>query len=234
MAFALTPLTARLAVLVGAIDMPGRRKTHADRPPAWAAWRSSAPSPRCGPLPRGWFGVSLPRELSLGLIAGACRSWSVSVLDDMRGGARRSQVPGSHRRGLIAVASGVALGAVVHLFDVAIQLGVWAMPLSVLWMVGVTNAFNMIDGLDGLSAGLALIASLSMAAVFALVGQPTDGRRRAGPGGRAGRVPAVTTCIPARLFLGDTGATAIGFCLAAFALKGGSTLSAGSPRWSRC
>src|SRR4029079_15809784 len=72
----------------------------------------------------------------------------------------------------MAVENGVALNNVVHLFDVEFFLGVWALPLSVMWLVGVTNAFNVIDGLDGLSAGLALIASLCMAAVFGLAGQP--------------------------------------------------------------
>ena len=225
-AFALTPLTARLAVRVGAIDVPGRRKTHAE------------PTPRLGGLAvvgaiaATWaaavwlFGISLPRELSLGLIAGGLPILAVSVVDDIRG-VRPSRKFLVHVAGAsIAVASGVALGDVVHLFDAGIHLGVWAVPLSVLWLVGVTNAFNVIDGLDGLSAGLALIASLCMAAVFAIVGQPImAGASLALAGALAGFLPF--NVHPARLFLGDSGATAIGFCLGAFALKGGSTLSSG-------
>ena len=95
-----------------------------------------------------------------------------------------------------------------------------------MWLVGVTNAFNVIDGLDGLAAGLALIASLCMAVVFALVGQPImAGAVLVLAGALAGFLPF--NLHPARLFLGDSGATAIGFCLGAFALKGGSTLSSG-------
>ena len=120
----------------------------------------------------------------------------------------------------------MSLAPVVHLFGTAIHLGVFAAPLSVLWIVGVTNAFNIIDGLDGLSAGLALIAATSMAAVFALVGQAEMAAvALVLAGALAGFLPYNTH--PARLFLGDTGSTAIGFCLAAFALKGGSTLSSG-------
>ena len=154
-AFVLAPLTARLAVRVGAIDLPGRRKTHA------------APTPRLGGLAvvgaiaavwaaAFWlFGVSLPRELSIGLVAGGLPILAVSVIDDMRGVSAGRKLLVHITAASLAVAAGVALGDVVHLFDVEIHLGIWALPLSVVWLVGVTNAFNVIDGLDGLSAGLA-------------------------------------------------------------------------------
>ena len=151
----------------------------------------------------------------------SCRCWTTSS----RSGARKKFL--AHTLGaIIAVGFGVSLAPVVHLFGTAIHLGVLAAPLSVLWIVGVTNAFNIIDGLDGLSAGLALIAATSMAAVFALVGQPDMAAvALVLAGALAGFLPYNTH--PARLFLGDTGSTAIGFCLATFALKGGATLSSG-------
>jgi UDP-GlcNAc:undecaprenyl-phosphate GlcNAc-1-phosphate transferase len=225
LAFALTPFTARLALLVGAIDQPGWRKTHA------------VPIPRLGGLAvvsasaAAWtaaqlLGVSLPRELWIGLVAGGLPILAVSVMDDVKGVSAGRKLLVQMTGASLAVASGVSLGEVVHLFDVAIVLGVWAAPLSVVWLVGVTNAFNLIDGLDGLSAGLALIAALCMAAVFGLVGQPImAGTALVLAGALAGFLPF--NLHPARLFLGDTGATWIGFCLAAFALKGGSTLSSG-------
>jgi UDP-GlcNAc:undecaprenyl-phosphate GlcNAc-1-phosphate transferase len=225
-AFALTPVAARLAVLVGAIDVPSRRKTHA------------RPIPRLGGLAvvgaiatvwaaSEWlFGVSLPHELSVGLIAGGLPILIVSVLDDMRGVSPGHKLLVHIAGASMAAANGVALGDVVHLFDVEIHIGVWALPLSSLWLIGITNAFNVIDGLDGLSAGLALIASLCMAAVFVLVGLPImAGAALVLAGALAGFLPF--NVHPARLFLGDSGATAIGFCLGAFALKGGSTLSSG-------
>src|SRR4029077_3106999 len=80
--------------------------------------------------------------------------------------------------------------------------------------------------LDGLSAGLALIAAVAMAAVFALLGQtPMAAASLVLAGALIGFLPY--NLYPARMFLGDTGATAIGFCLAGFSLKGGSTLSTG-------
>jgi UDP-GlcNAc:undecaprenyl-phosphate GlcNAc-1-phosphate transferase len=225
LAFALTPLAARLARRVGAVDMPGRRKVH------------DHPIPRLGGLAvvsaiaavwmaSEWLaGPVLPIELSRGLSLGILPLLAVSVWDDVRPVRARWKFLAHVLGATVAVASGVSLGAEVHLFG-SIHLGIFAAPLSVLWLIGITNAFNLIDGLDGLSAGLALIAALSMAAVFALVGQPAmAGAALVMAGALAGFLPY--NVHPARQFLGDSGATAIGFCLGAFALKGGSTLSSG-------
>ena len=228
LAFGLTPLVARLAVRVGAMDIPDARKVH-DRP-----------IPRLGGLAvvasialvfggAQWLSAGrweLPLHLATGLGLGVLPILLVSIWDDIRSvGARRKLM--AHTLGaVIAVALGISLGPVVHLFGVPIEIGWMAWPLSVLWIVGVTNAFNLIDGLDGLSAGLALIAAASMAAVFAIVGQSNmAGVSLVLAGALLGFLPY--NLHPARLFMGDTGATAIGFCLAAFALRGGSTLSSG-------
>jgi UDP-GlcNAc:undecaprenyl-phosphate GlcNAc-1-phosphate transferase len=226
LAFAFAPLTARLAARVGAIDRPGQRKTH------------SQPIPRLGGLAvlgavaivwasAEWLSArSLPRELSLGLLAGGFPILAISALDDVKGVPARWKFLVHLIAAMVAVASGVSLGEVVHLFDAEISLGAWAAPLSVVWLVGVTNAFNLIDGLDGLSAGLALIAAVCMAAVFGLAGQPVMAAAALVlAGALAGFLPY--NLHPARLFLGDVGATALGFCLGAFALEGGSTLSSG-------
>ena len=225
LSFALTPLVSRLAVRVGAVDMPGRRKVH------------SRPIPRLGGLAvvfsiaSVWVGSTailgpvLTPELSRGLSFGIVPLLVISVVDDIGGVRAWHKLLAQILAASIAVGFGVSLGTEVHLFG-PIHLGVLAAPLSILWLVGVTNAFNLIDGLDGLSAGLALIAAVSMAAVFGLVDQPAmAGAALVLAGGLAGFLPY--NLHPARSFLGDTGATAIGFCLGAFALKGGSTLSSG-------
>lgn len=228
LAFALTPLAARLAVLIGAIDVPDARKVH------------TAPIPRLGGLAvvasiaavllgSTWLSGGrwqLTSHLAPGLAFGMLPVLVVSILDDIES-VRAGRKFLAHALGaIIAVGYGISLAPEVHLFGTAIHIGFLAAPLSVLWIVGVTNAFNIIDGLDGLSAGLALIAAMSMAAVFALTGQAQMAAvSLVLAGGLAGFLPYNTH--PARLFLGDTGSTAIGFCLAAFALKGGSTLSSG-------
>ena len=228
LALLFTPLAARLALLVGAIDMPGERKVH------------TIPIPRLGGLAvvgsialvfaatplisRGRW--KLPSELVLPLAAGVLPILTVSILDDIRGVSAHWKFLAHVLGAAIAVWLGVTLSPVVHLFGSPIHIGAIAAPLSIAWIVGVTNAFNIIDGLDGLSAGLAFISAICMAAVFGLVGQPAmAGVSLVLGGALAGFLPY--NLHPAKLFLGDTGATAIGFCLAVFALRGGSTLSSG-------
>jgi len=225
---AITPLVARLAVLVGAVDLPGDRKIHHEPIPrlggvgvvlsiaatlAWASWLSGG----------RW---QAPTHLLVGIGFGVLPILTISIADDIRS-VRASTKFLAHLLGAAtAVSLGISLAPVVHLFGYEVHIGWLAGPLSILWMLGVTNAFNLIDGLDGLSTGLALIAAVSMALVFALVGQwGMAGSSLVLAGALFGFLPY--NIHPARLFLGDSGATAIGFCLAAFALRGGSTLSTG-------
>lgn len=227
-ALLLTPLVARLATRVGAVDMPGERKVH------------KSPVPRLGGLAvvaaiavalagSWWLSAgrwSFPTHLAPSLILGLLPIFIVSLIDDIRSVGALPKLAAHLLGAGIAVSLGVSLDSVVHLFGTPIAIGWLAFPVSVLWIAGVTNAFNIIDGLDGLSAGLALISALSMSAVFALVGQPQmAGVSLVLAGGLAGFLPY--NIHPARLFLGDVGAASIGFCLAVFALRGGSTLSTG-------
>jgi UDP-GlcNAc:undecaprenyl-phosphate GlcNAc-1-phosphate transferase len=228
LAYALSPFAARLAIRLGAIDHPGSRKVH------------TAPIPRLGGLAvitatalvvggavlAGHAAWLPPRDFAIGLGLGWLPILAVSVADDIRGVPARTKLTAHAAGAAIAVISGVSLGADVHLFGTPIHLGVLAAPLSILWIVGVTNAFNIIDGLDGLSAGLAFISAISLAAVFLLVGiHETATAALVLAGALLGFLPY--NLHPARLFLGDTGATAIGFALAGLALRGGSTLSSG-------
>lgn len=96
-----------------------------------------------------------------------------------------------------------------------------AVPLTIIWVIGVTNAFNLIDGLDGLSAGLAFIACITMTIVAFLSGKAD--------------MEVITLTIilggailgflpynfnPASIFMGDTGAQLLGFLLASIAMRG--------------
>jgi UDP-GlcNAc:undecaprenyl-phosphate GlcNAc-1-phosphate transferase len=107
-----------------------------------------------------------------------------------------------------------------------VSIGWLAIPISIVWLVGVTNAFNIIDGLDGLAAGLALISAVSLAAVAIVVGR--FGMATAAlvlAGAIVGFLPF--NFHPAKMFMGDSGSATIGFFLACLALRGGSTISAG-------
>src|SRR6266851_911229 len=227
--YLLAPLAGWFGIGVGAVDLPGPRKIH------------QRPIPRSGGLAviasvcvvaaaAYWLVPAalwpMTRRLAAGVGLGLLPIVFVSIWDDikpLRSGPKfLAHVIGA----TIAVMCGITLNGDIHLFGHTIAIGMLAAPLSVLWIVGATNAFNIVDGLDGLSAGLALIAAISLACVFMIAGQTgTAAGVLVVAGALAGFLPHNT--YPARMFLGDTGAASVGFCLAAFALRGGATLSAG-------
>jgi UDP-GlcNAc:undecaprenyl-phosphate/decaprenyl-phosphate GlcNAc-1-phosphate transferase len=229
LSFALTPSARRLALRVGAIDEPGPRKVH------------QAPVPRLGGLAvlaaialvLGAMGVvsipgmqALPKDLCTGLGLGVLPILAVSLWDDIKPLRALPKFAAQFTGAGVAAAFGIRLGAEVHLFGQTIPLGYLAVPISILWMVGVSNAFNIVDGLDGLSAGLGLISSASLGAVALVAGRYSLASMSfVLTGALIGFLPY--NIYPAKIFLGDSGAASIGFFLACLALRGGSTLSAG-------
>ena len=170
-AFALTPLVSMLARRVGAIDIPNPRKVHL------------SPTPRLGGvavvaalvatlgglwLLRASTYPGLSTNLSIALTLGLFPIFLVSCFDDVYQVGPRVKLAGQLLGAVIAIVAGLHLNDTVHLFEQTIPLGGLAIPLSILWIVGVSNAFNLIDGLDGLSAGLGLIAAASLAIVAVL------------------------------------------------------------------
>jgi len=228
-AFAATPSVCRFARRVGAVDLPGPRKMHAAPTPllgglavivaVMAVLGAIQIAPIAGLHP-------LDPPLFLALALGVVPVAAVSIVDDVRPLGVGFRLAAHFAGAAIAILLGIRLGAHVHLFALDLSIGAAAIPLSALWIVGVTNAFNLVDGLDGLSAGLALIAALSLAAVSWMNGCLAMASV-AGvlAGALVGFLPF--NVFPARIFLGDGGATAVGFWLACLALGGGSTLSAG-------
>ena len=225
----LTPASAWLAIRVGAIDEPGPRRVH------------THPIPRLGGLAvvastiamlglAAWRVPGAPKwaspQVSFGILAGLLPILVVSIRDDIS--AMRA-LPKFivHAVGAgIAMSCGVLLPPTVHLFGVPVSLGWMAIPLSALWLIGVTNAFNLVDGLDGLSAGLGLISAASLAAVLLMTHEPQSAAAALVLAGSiAGFLPY--NIHPARVFLGDCGATAIGYLLGCFALTGSALLSSG-------
>ena len=227
--FALTPVVRWISFRVGAVDHPDPRKIH------------TQPMPRLGGvavvvaagtlLTARYYGLGrvqpwTPPELYVGLAFGLLPILAVSIWDDIRAVPPLPKMLAQTLGAAIAISWGVVLQPTIHLLGYTVPLGAFAIPLSFIWLVGVTNAFNIVDGLDGLSAGLGLISSASLTAVFLLSGETdTAGATLILAGALVGFLPH--NIHPARIFLGDNGATAIGFALACFALRGGATLSAG-------
>ncbi|MFQ9410378.1 MAG: MraY family glycosyltransferase [Evtepia gabavorous] len=98
-------------------------------------------------------------------------------------------------------------------------LGSLAVPLSVIWIVAITNAVNLIDGLDGLAVGVATISSLTMLVIAMLVSENVVALMMAAlAGGCIGFMPYNLN--PAKIFMGDTGSTFLGFVLATVSIQG--------------
>lgn len=228
LAWLLTPLSARLSRLAGAMDLPGTRRLHAQPVPRLGGLAIIAPTVAL--LAAGLAGAGVPhwaaREVGAGMLAGLLPILAVSIRDDVAHvGAPLKFLAHSAGAG-IAIACGVVLPSEVHLFGATISLGWTAVPLSFLWLTGVTNAFNLVDGLDGLSAGLGLISASSLVAVLLLARDPPLAAAVAVlAGSLVGFLPH--NLHPARVFLGDSGATAIGYLLACFTLNTTALLSAG-------
>jgi len=214
-ALILTPQVRRLAFRVGALDSPDHRKVH------------QGVMPRLGGLAiyaSFVLAVLVSEQMTpqlWGLLAGATVIMAVGMLDDIYRLPARVKLAGQVLAAVVVLFFGIEIQVVSNPFGAdPVQLGLFvAAPLTVLWLVAVTNAVNLIDGLDGLASGTAFIAALTMAAVIGLEGQVHSGVM-----GLALIMAAATLGFwkynfhPARIFLGDGGSMLLGFLLANMAV----------------
>ena len=149
----------------------------------------------------------------MGYLAAACIITAVSLFDDMHGQGFISKL----MLQLLAIFIAMACGLVIppQLLDPLPEFLSW--PLTVLWLLGLTNAFNFMDGLDAMAGLTAIVVSASLAAICALQNQ------------FAIMLLALALCAgslgfqqhnwpPARIFMGDVGSTFLGFSFAALAI----------------
>ncbi len=104
---------------------------------------------------------------------------------------------------------------------------IWLVPFAILWIAGITNAFNLLDNMDGLSAGVATIVSLMMAAHAALSGDANVAIAALLIAGAAGGF-LLFNFNPAKIFMGDCGSMFLGYTLACLSLMGSSGLLSGN------
>ncbi|MCQ2406768.1 MAG: undecaprenyl/decaprenyl-phosphate alpha-N-acetylglucosaminyl 1-phosphate transferase, partial [Oscillospiraceae bacterium] len=127
------------------------------------------------------------------------------------------------------VAAGVAVahGIIIHILANPVEmgagegilLGVLCIPISILWIVGITNSVNLIDGLDGLACGVSTISSLTMFAVAIMLSENGVAFILAAlVGACLGFLPYNFN--PAKIFMGDTGALLLGYVLATASIIG--------------
>ncbi|MCD7945101.1 MAG: undecaprenyl/decaprenyl-phosphate alpha-N-acetylglucosaminyl 1-phosphate transferase [Clostridiales bacterium] len=217
------PLVRRLAIRMGAIDMPGVVGTDSER------HLHEEPTPRMGGLAifLGFLAsmllfVQLNTRLTTMLI-GAVIIVVLGMVDDVRGLPALLKFAVQIVAALVAVAGGNTISYISAPTWIAagghLNLGVLSVPVSVLWIVLITNAVNLIDGLDGLAAGVSAISSVCLLIVAMGYSDITVAVLCAAlAGGCIGFLPY--NIGPARIFMGDTGSTFIGFILAVASIQG--------------
>ncbi len=228
--FATTPLIKLLAIKIGAIDFPGDdRRIHDE------------PIPRLGGLAIyiGFLIVALalgPYNIkALGVLGGGTLIVILGIIDDMKPLSPRLKLLIQIIAAIILAGCGVRVEWVTNPFNTVegmTYLSYFSYPITVFWVVGVTNTLNLIDGLDGLAAGIASIAAFTLLAVSLMNGHTTVVIYAAALAGAAiGFLPHNFN--PAKIFMGDTGSTFLGFILAAIsiegAVKGATTLAIAIP-----
>jgi len=227
--FAMVPVSKRIAVKIGAIDYPSNRRLNV------------GPMPRCGGIALyvgflsgfavvflgerffGWNVVDLyliPDINYLLLFVGVTFMFTVGLIDDIMQLSALAKLCGQIAAAIIVVISGVSIGMLQTVSESSyIDLGWFNYPLTVIYLVIFVNAINLIDGLDGLAAGIVAIFSLSL--LFLVL--------------QRGNFSLVAVCVilvaicaaflrfnffPASIFMGDSGSLLLGLLIGIVSIAG--------------
>src|SRR5574342_6168 len=155
---------------------------------------------------------------AFGLIAGGTAIGLLGVYDDLRGSGARIKLTVQIAVALAMYGLGFRVEQIASPFGPHVPLGWLSLPFTVLWIVGVVNAMNLVDGLDGLAGGVAFLAVASTFLVAFDRGQPLMILFTAALGGSVLGF-LFYNFNPASIFMGDTGSMFLGFVLAVSAIQ---------------
>ncbi|QZY55511.1 glycosyltransferase family 4 protein [Crassaminicella profunda] len=222
--FCMTPLAKKLAYKVGAIDVPkDERRVH------------KKPIPRMGGLaiylgvigsillllPYMDLSVDMLKQIK-GILIGGTIIVLMGIVDDINPLSAKVKLAGQILSAAVAVYCGVKIQVlnvpfIDYQFNVE-YLGL-SIPVTIFWIVGITNTLNLIDGLDGLAAGVATIAAVSLSYVgFMNESYIAAMMTLAIAGACLGFLPYNFN--PAKIFMGDTGSLFLGYMLATISVFG--------------
>jgi UDP-GlcNAc:undecaprenyl-phosphate GlcNAc-1-phosphate transferase len=230
----LVPIIRRLALRVGAIDQPDRvRKIHAHAVPRMGgvaifiafivpvvgAYILGAVMEGSGRTFRVYEVFQKEAYATWALLGSSFLILLLGVYDDIYRCPARVKVVVEVVAAGILCAAGIYIGKMANPFTgQEILLGWWGIPLTVLWVLAITNAVNLIDGMDGLGPGVGLFVAVTMFLVSIFFDVPL--------------VTAVTAALvgavigflifnfyPAKIFMGDAGSLFVGFLLAAVSMQ---------------
>jgi len=217
---AITPFVVKLAYILGAVDKPNARRVNIKPMPTmgglaiFIAFNFST-----FVLLREQF----PTHELFSVFLAECIIILTGIIDDIRELSPKAKLAGILAAALVIYfLAGIRMNEVTLPFIGSFQLGWWSLPITIIWIIAITNAVNLIDGLDGLATGVSIIALFTMGImayfflnmtnvyvaiwIFAMVAA------------LIGFLPH--NFHPASIFLGDTGSLFIGFMMAVFSLKG--------------
>ena len=174
--------------------------------------------------PAAWAAMR-PFFIACGLI------FLAGLVDDVRGLGAGSKLIIEFAAAAVIMSSGLLIERIT-LLGSTWQLGWIAWPVTAAWLVGMTNAFNLIDGVDGLAAGITALAGAACGAILVVRGHAPEAMLLAAFVGAAIGF-LFYNFAPASIFLGDSGSLVAGFLLAATAItgwqKGATALATGVP-----
>ncbi|MCL2080703.1 MAG: undecaprenyl/decaprenyl-phosphate alpha-N-acetylglucosaminyl 1-phosphate transferase [Oscillospiraceae bacterium] len=216
----ISPLVMKFAKLVGAVDVPkDERRMH------------KTPLTRLGGLSifLGFIiAVLIFNDISIqvaGILTGSVIIVVLGVLDDIYRLKAWVKLIVQIAAALIPVFCDVVVHVLsnpLYIFGIGgpyLELGIWAYPITAVWIIVITNSVNLIDGLDGLAVGVSSIASISMLIIAVVLPTPYVAILMAAlAGGCMGFMPFNLN--PAKMFMGDTGATFLGYILATTSILG--------------
>ncbi|AYE39501.1 glycosyltransferase family 4 protein [Companilactobacillus zhachilii] len=217
---AITPFVVKLAYILGAVDKPNARRVNIKPMPTmgglaiFIAFNFST-----FVLLREQF----PTHELFSVFLAECIIILTGIIDDIRELSPKAKLAGILAAALVIYfLAGIRMNEVTLPIIGSFELGWWSLPITIIWIIAITNAVNLIDGLDGLATGVSIIALFTMGVmayfflnmtnvyvaiwIFAMVAA------------LVGFLPH--NFHPASIFLGDTGSLFIGFMMAVFSLKG--------------
>jgi UDP-GlcNAc:undecaprenyl-phosphate GlcNAc-1-phosphate transferase len=208
-----TPLVKKFAIKYGFVDQPEKRKVH------------KSVMPRLGGLAivigsgAGLLYLQPPTSYLFPIMIGGLIIIITGVLDDKYALSAKTKLLGQIAAACVVVFSGIDINFITLPFSERMELGFIGYIIAILWIVGITNAINLIDGLDGLASGVSAIA-LGSILTMAVINNHV-------------LVIALTVILlgstlgflfynfhPAKIFMGDTGALFLGYCISVISILG--------------
>lgn len=219
LALLLTPVVGRVSTRLGLVDAPGGRKVHTQSVPrlggvavVMAAAIALAVVVQFTPDAPALLPALRP------FLLGGLLIFLAGAVDDVRGLGPASKLAFEFAAAAVVMSSGLLIERVTILGSTW-TLHWFAYPVTAAWIVGVTNAFNLIDGVDGLAPGIGALAGAACGAILIARGHAPEAMLLAAfVGAMLGFL--VYNFAPASIFLGDSGSLITGFLLATTAIAG--------------